>query len=120
MTTRTTPHPNPRFDKATWCFTGRFLDLSRDELMEEVTARGGTVTQAVTRDVDYLVIGSKGSRTWKFDEFGNKAARALWYAARGAAEVSLVSEARFVRTLADMPAHSSANANRSLQLLLEF
>ena len=120
MTTETTPHSQPNFDHSTWCFTGRFLDLSRDELQQEVAARGGTVTKAVTRDVDYLVIGSKGSSTWKFDEFGNKAARALWYAARGAAEVSLVSEARFVRTLADMPANSSTNANRSLQLLLEF
>ncbi|EGU56008.1 NAD-dependent DNA ligase [Vibrio nigripulchritudo ATCC 27043] len=61
----------------TVCFTGKFLGGNR-KLMESLAkANGGIVRSGVTKDLDYLIIGSMASRDWKFSSHGRKIEAAL-------------------------------------------
>jgi len=67
------------FKNKTFCFTGKFLDLERENAEELVKQRGGLIiSERVNKDLDYLVIGSKPSNGWKFGDFGNKINDALY------------------------------------------
>ncbi len=53
--------------------TGTLKDFSRDEAKREVESRGGTVTSAVSKNVNYVVIGEKpGSKLKKATDLGVK------------------------------------------------
>ncbi len=89
-----------------FCFTGR-ATRSRREMELAVTERGGTVTPRVTRGTDYLVVGDRGSKRWKYKSgspeseacwgggtYGRKLARARRIIAAGGG-IRIVGEAAF-------------------------
>jgi len=59
------PQPEVSFAGASFVFTGKFDYGSRKECQQAVIQRGATAAKSVTRSVDYLVIGTQGSPTWK-------------------------------------------------------
>ena len=53
--------------------TGTFKNFSRDEVRDEIESRGGKVIGAVSKNVDYLVLGEKpGSKLKKATDLGVK------------------------------------------------
>ena len=53
--------------------TGRLEKLSRDEARYEIECRGGAITGAVSKNVDYVILGFKpGSKLKKANELGIK------------------------------------------------
>jgi len=51
--------------------TGSFVDYSRDEIRQLITAHGGRVAEAVSKKTDYLVAGERaGSKLAKASELG--------------------------------------------------
>ena len=53
--------------------TGTFKNFSRDEVRDEIESRGGKVIGAVSKNVDYLVLGEKpGSKLRKATDLGVK------------------------------------------------
>lgn len=55
----------------TFCVTGSFDGLSRDDIHQWIESRGGLVRTSVTRDLDYLIIGEKaGSKADKAEKLG--------------------------------------------------
>ena len=53
--------------------TGTFKNFSRDEVRDEIESRGGKVLGAVSKNVDYLVLGEKpGSKLRKATDLGVK------------------------------------------------
>jgi len=69
---------NPHIDvTGVFCFTGASTRYSRAEFKKVITALGGTVTDAITTKLKYLVIGSKGQPQWKFGSYGSKIDEAI-------------------------------------------
>lgn len=69
---------NPHIDvTGVFCFTGASTRYSRSEFKKVITALGGTVTDAITTKLNYLVIGSKGQPKWKFGSYGGKIDEAI-------------------------------------------
>jgi hypothetical protein len=60
------------FKDKCFCFTGTMTELERKDAEKEVKARNGLTAIRLTQEVDYLVIGSKPSPSWKFGDYGNK------------------------------------------------
>ena len=52
----TRPEPTVEFPDRSFCFTGKFCSGTRDWCEAQVVARGGTIG-AITKDLNYLVIG---------------------------------------------------------------
>ncbi|GAK59443.1 hypothetical protein GobsU_26601 [Candidatus Vecturithrix granuli] len=44
-----------------FAFTGEMTTMSRKHAQEEVLRRGGSIPSSVTRELDFLVVGSKNS-----------------------------------------------------------
>lgn len=56
-----------------FCVTGSFDDISRDEIYEFIESHGGEVRTAVTGKLDYLIVGSDaGSKKSKAESLGVK------------------------------------------------
>lgn len=56
-----------------FCVTGTFENMSRDQIHEMIEARGGEVRTAVTGKLDYLIAGeSAGSKKTKAESLGVK------------------------------------------------
>lgn len=68
------PAPSIEFRGRSFMFTGKFEFGSRGACQNAVTERGGSAPsqKSVSREIDYLVIGSGGSKAWKRGSYGNK------------------------------------------------
>lgn len=82
------------FDGKAFCFTGRSGRMPRESIAEIVLAMGAFVHDDVTRKTDFLVVGSKGSRTWKHGSYGRKMERAMRLKKNGGG-IKIVREAVF-------------------------
>lgn len=60
-----------------YVFTGRFAYGTRTDCHREVTQRGGTCENNITRRTSFLVIGTFGSRDWTQSSYGRKIRRAV-------------------------------------------
>lgn len=83
--------------QATFCFTGQFIYGTRAACERAVCERGGSVG-AVSRKLDYLVIGSMSSRDWKNTSFGTKIETAMNLKQSGAGLV-IVTESQWAAAL---------------------
>lgn len=60
-----------------FCFTGKFIYGNRKDCERAVEEQGGIPRGNVAMDLDYLVVGSIGSRDWKHSSFGTKILKAV-------------------------------------------
>lgn len=63
-----------------------------------IEAAGGSVTNSVSRKLDYLVLGGLGSTEWKHGSFGTKVEKAMSLKQNGAA-LKIIHEDPFATTL---------------------
>jgi NAD-dependent DNA ligase len=70
------PPPLICWHDETYVFTGRFAYGTRRHCWEEVTSRGGSVEESVTRRTTFLVIGTFSSPDWQQTAYGSKIVRA--------------------------------------------
>jgi NAD-dependent DNA ligase len=66
------PVPAIHFESRVFCLTGKFASGTRSQIEALVEGRGGRCASAVTKKVNYLVIGSMGSRDWLMSTHGTK------------------------------------------------
>lgn len=86
-----------RIPEATFCFTGQFIYGTRSACEQAISDRGGNIA-AVSKKLDYLVIGSMSSRDWKNSSFGTKIEKAM-NLKQGGSELSIVTEAQWAAVL---------------------
>jgi NAD-dependent DNA ligase len=86
----TKPPPTIDFVDRAFCFTGKFFSGTRSWCEEQVASRGAHCC-AITRDLDYLVIGEIGSRDWIHSTHGRKIEKAIEDNGRGCC-IGIVSE----------------------------
>lgn len=71
--------PQIRFPSSTFCVTGDFYYGPRERVHGSIVERGGIVQNGVTRKLNYLVVGLRGSDEWKHGSFGTKIEKAIDY-----------------------------------------
>ena len=73
------PAPEVVVQGCSFLFTGKFSFGTRKKCQEAVEVAGGIPSKlkAPTRDLDYLVIGTEGSPSWKKGSYGNKIEAAI-------------------------------------------
>ncbi|USN97879.1 MAG: BRCT domain-containing protein [Phycisphaeraceae bacterium] len=70
-------NPELILEGKTYCFTGTSAHGTRKELQARARRCGAFVTDDMTLDTDYVVLGSKGNATWAFSCYGRKVEKAL-------------------------------------------
>ena len=60
-----------------FCFTGHSVKLKRREIAGILEGVGAFFTDAVTKDVDYLIVGADGNACWAYSCYGRKVERAV-------------------------------------------
>ena len=79
------------FDAAKFCVTGEFIFGPRPRVIAEIESRGGIVSGGITKRLDYLIVGLKGSDEWKHGSYGTKIEKAVSYR-RDGVPLAIVSE----------------------------
>lgn len=94
------PQPPVQFEGRSFMFIGNFDYGSRTACQAAVTDRGGKApsTKTVTTEIDYLVIGAKGSATWKRGAYGNKIQAAILHHLQHGS-LAIISEAHWIESL---------------------
>lgn len=74
------------------CLTGKFLCGSRRQCEADLIKRGCIISDRVTQDLDYLIIGALSSKDWKFQSFGRKIEQAIDYRDNKGVSLKILSE----------------------------
>jgi NAD-dependent DNA ligase len=77
---------------SSFCLTGTFISGPRDKCERTIARFGGSPAKSVTKNLDYLVIGSLPSRDWIAESHGRKFEKALHYKEQGAPLTILTEE----------------------------
>ncbi len=70
-------HPNIEFSGRKFCLTGNSERGSRSQVAYLLLSHGATFSIGFRKDIDYLVIGAKGSPAWAHACYGRKVEQAL-------------------------------------------
>lgn len=93
----TKPHPEVIFDQNVFVFTGKFASGTRNHCFKETMLRGGICEDSINLRMDYLVIGSIGSRDWIHTAWGRKIERAVEL--QRSKSIAIISEERWASFL---------------------
>lgn len=78
-----TPPPYVTFAGNCFLFTGTFAYGERSACTRATEALGGRIAKSVTKDVDFLVVGSYVTESWAHESFGRKIEKAMQYREQG-------------------------------------
>ena len=94
------PQPSVSFPKRTFIFTGKFAFGTRKACQDAVISRGGLAPdqKSVSHQIDYLVIGTEGSKAWRRGTYGNKIEDAI-LSRRDYGSPAIISEVHWVTAL---------------------
>lgn len=84
------------------CLTGEFYHDSLSNIVAELERQGAVIKNNVVKQLDYLVVGARGSADWSAGNYGNKVKKALELQAEGA-KVQIVSEDALLSALKECP-----------------
>ena len=83
--------PEIEFTGRVFCATGTSPVAKRSRLEEVIRRLGGTPSQRVTRELNYLVVCAEGNRSWAFSCYGRKVEAAVRLRKEGC-RVSIIHE----------------------------
>lgn len=92
--------PSIFFRHMTFCFTGRFLFGTRAACERAVLGLGGMAVDSISKNLNYLVIGTLIEPQWANTTYGRKIEKAVAYQSDGC-ELIIVSERQWTAALAD-------------------
>lgn len=67
---------NINLENVTVCLSGNFQYMPKTELSIILESKGAIVKKAVTKSLEYLVVGEQGSGHWAYGSFGTKVEKA--------------------------------------------
>nr|WP_243122658.1 BRCT domain-containing protein [Clostridium sp. KNHs216] len=67
----------------TFCLTGEFEFGDRSSVESALSQKGGIPVSSVTRKIDCVIVGSRGSDAWSSGNYGTKVKKALELQAKG-------------------------------------
>ncbi len=89
-------HEQIRFKGKIFCLTGDFDFGSKVDVELWLMARGGRCTETLNPQVDYVLVGNKGSRRWAYGSYGTKVKRAMDMKANGV-RIEIIKEADLLK-----------------------
>lgn len=90
--------PSIWFDSRSFCFTGNFLYGTRADCERAILKHGCVVRDSVSRNLEYLVVGSLIERSWAHTAYGRKIEKAIDYINKGYG-IAIVSERQWTEAL---------------------
>ena len=109
------PPPKVILKDKTFLFTGQFVFGSRKECQKAVASRGGIASdqKQISHLIDYLVVGSEGSKAWSKGSYGNKIESAI-LARRQHGTPAIISEEHWVASMKEVDPQLSFLDSESL------
>ena len=94
------PQPEVLLTNRTFMFTGKFTFGTRKACQDAIVTRGGSAPdqKSVSHLIDYLVIGTEGSKAWRKGAYGNKIEDAI-LARRDYGSPAIISEDHWIAAL---------------------
>lgn len=89
------PIPTINFAESTFLFTGTFAFGKRAHCKDAIQSVGGLNAKGVTKALNYLVIGTYVTDSWKHESFGNKIKKAVEYREQGV-PLAIISEEHWI------------------------
>lgn len=89
------------FESGVFCFTGKSLQASRNEIADIVVSHGGTYNDRVTKKTDYLIVGNAGNPCWAYSCYGRKIEQAVDLRKSGG-KIKIINEIDFWDILEDL------------------
>ena len=93
------PQPEVQFKGKRFVLTGKFASGSRNECKKAVQVAGGSVSDHVSGNVDYVVVGTLVSETWIHESYGRKIEKAVEVRESGGG-LAIVSEETWASCIA--------------------
>lgn len=91
--------PHIIFEENIFVLTGEFLYGTRSSCEDAIQKRGGLTKSTVTKQTNYLVVGSMASPDWIVANFGRKIQAAAEMAQSGQYEIAIIREADWAMAL---------------------
>ncbi len=88
------PPPSFSLEGNSFLYTGTFAYGARKLCKEATESRGGINAKSLTKSLDFLVIGTYVTDSWKHESFGNKIIKAVAYRDEGC-PLSIISEEKW-------------------------
>lgn len=88
------PEPDVEHMGRTFVVTGDFIVAKRNDVISTIERLGGTVATSVSKKVNFVVVGSRGSELWSGGNYGTKIERAVELRGAGV-PVRIVSERKW-------------------------
>lgn len=82
----------PQVEGKVFCLTGVFMAGKRAIVEDRVKLAGGIIISNITKNLDFLVIGTLSSRDWKFTSHGRKIEKAINYRDEDGAKLKIIAE----------------------------
>lgn len=92
--------PSIFFRNMTFCFTGRFLYGTRANCERAVLGLGATAVDTISKNLNYLVIGTLIEPQWANTTYGRKIEKAVAYQSTGC-DLVIISERQWSAAIAD-------------------
>jgi NAD-dependent DNA ligase len=96
-----TSNPNVIFDGKTFCITGIMQRGPRAQLQKCLIEYGCKVSETVTKETDYLIVGDNGNQAWAFACYGRKVEKALNMRKSGH-QITIIHEYDFFDIIEDL------------------
>ncbi|MHB1460781.1 MAG: BRCT domain-containing protein [Armatimonadota bacterium] len=69
--------PQIEFTNRRFCITGHSTQHSRGELEKMITTRGGSISNTISKKLNYLVVGAERNLCWQYNCYGRKIEAAM-------------------------------------------
>jgi len=79
------------FEGKTFCLTGEFDFGEKSQVASAIERLGGSIERNVKKNLDFLIVGNKGSENWSSENYGGKVKKALEYNDKGC-HISIIRE----------------------------
>ncbi|WP_297809475.1 BRCT domain-containing protein [uncultured Methylophaga sp.] len=89
------PAPSIAFEDSLFLFTGTFAYGTRKECQQAIESLGGLNAKGVTKNLNYLVLGTYVTDSWAHESFGRKIEKAMAYRDSGV-PLSIITEEHWV------------------------
>ena len=89
------PQPTVTFNGTMFVFTGTFALGLRKDCHAIIESKGAKTTKNITKNVDYLVLGSYVTESWAHETYGRKIEKAIGYKQSGC-PISIISEEHWI------------------------
>ncbi len=89
------------FQDKKFCLTGDFISGSKDDIKDIIIKLGGQILTVSSRNLNYLILGGKGSEKYSNGNYGNKYKKAMELNEKGC-NIQIINENEFISCIKEV------------------